>query len=415
MNGKVISGPAAILVLFLFFMPWVAVSCDGLPQTELSGFQLAVGSEVEGYPIFLLIPVMALVSLFLLLSTLWKPSLETKANWGVAAASGVGLVVLLGKWLQLRGDSSGSLTVSILPSLWVSVVALIGIGLGAVFDLLRPAIASRQKSQATQSQRSPMYKSANETWVDEGFRPADSHATMVDDGSYQVDPHRTMVDDGSSPVDANYTVVDDGGAGTPNVTIVDDGSPVDKGANRTIVDDGSSEESETNRTFISDKTAIGYTALSLTLPEAEEVEEEDEDEDEDEDEEAVIGATMIASTPPAPVERTEVLNIPPKPVGWLVIATGEREGETFELGEDTTLGRDPESDIFINDTALSALHMRVKLVNGRFIAIDQNSTNGLYVFDPQQNGWEKEEEVVLQEGTQLRLGRTDLHFTTLHK
>ena len=80
MNGKVISGPAAILILFLFFLPWVAVSCEGMPQSELSGLQLATDSSAGGDPIFFMVPLAALVSLLLLASTLWQPAWENNAN-----------------------------------------------------------------------------------------------------------------------------------------------------------------------------------------------------------------------------------------------------------------------------------------------------------------------------------------------
>jgi hypothetical protein len=52
------------------------------------------------------------------------------------------------------------------------------------------------------------------------------------------------------------------------------------------------------------------------------------------------------------------------------------------------------------------------LVNGRYIAYDQNSTNGLYTYDARQDSWEKQDQIELEEGTQIKLGRTVLHFTT---
>jgi pSer/pThr/pTyr-binding forkhead associated (FHA) protein len=83
------------------------------------------------------------------------------------------------------------------------------------------------------------------------------------------------------------------------------------------------------------------------------------------------------------------------------------------LFADTTIGRDPDNDIYINDTALSALHVRVKMVNGHFIAYDQKSTNGLFTFNLERERWEKKEQVLLQEGTRIKMGRTVLVFMSV--
>lgn len=375
MNGKVISGPAAILILFLFFLPWVAVSCDGLPKSEFSGLQLATEPDLNGDPIFFVIPVAAVVALLLLASTLWKPSWETNANWGLVIASLAGLLVFLLKWLQLRGQNNGNFEVTILPALWVTVAALLGIGLGAVFDLLQlskqqtaafavPTGGDRVKAKPSQAAPvatprpvPPSEQAINYTWVDEGAFSAGSNATIVDDGSSRGNPNLTIVDDdhAASAVQSKQTLLDD------------------------------------------DMAALGHPAFL-----APDVDEED------------AQATAVSSSAAKRVEPTEVLHFAPKMVAWLVIGNGEREGEQFQLKADTTIGRDPDSDIFINDTALSALHVRVQLVNGRYVATDQNSTNGLYVFDARNNSWERQDQIPLQEGTQIKLGRTVLHFITLN-
>jgi hypothetical protein len=179
-----------------------------------------------------------------------------------------------------------------------------------------------------------------------------------------------MVDEGAPPRDPQATIVDD------------DPTQADDLARRTLLDD--------------DMRAKGHPAFLSP----------DENEDD-------FYAPTIAGKSKPPIAPTEVLQYEPKITAWLVIGNGERAGEQIPLKAETTIGRDPDSDIFINDTALSALHVRVRLVNGRYIAYDQNSTNGLYTFDARQDSWEKQDQVELQEGTQIRLGRTDLHFTTL--
>ncbi|MAT99791.1 MAG: hypothetical protein CL608_21840 [Anaerolineaceae bacterium] len=365
MNGKVISGPAAILILFLFFLPWVAVSCEGMPQSELSGLQLAMDADAGGDPIFFIVPLAALVSLFLLASTLWKPAWETNANWGLVVAAIAGLLVFLLKWLQLRGNS-GAFEVTILPALWVTVAGLLGIGLGAVFDLWRTPKQPVVSYGRNQPQQTPFHATPPQP-----RRPAplDSNATMVDD-AFSAAPKATMVDEGQPSRDPHATIVDDAPA------------PADDPSKRTLMDD--------------DMREMGHPAFRFP----------GEDEDD-------FYPPTVAERPQPQIEPTEVLHVEPKTVAWLVIGNGEREGEQFELKAETTIGRDPNSDIFINDTALSALHVRVRLVDGRYIANDQNSTNGLFMYDARQDSWEKEDQIELEEGTQIKLGRTVLHFTTL--
>ncbi|MCO5187094.1 MAG: FHA domain-containing protein [Anaerolineae bacterium] len=42
--GKLLSGPAAAVLLLCFFLPWIAVSCEGLSVAEFSGYDLASGA-----------------------------------------------------------------------------------------------------------------------------------------------------------------------------------------------------------------------------------------------------------------------------------------------------------------------------------------------------------------------------------
>ena len=373
MNGKVISGPAAILILFLFFLPWVGVSCDGLPANEYSGFQLAADPDLNSDPIFWLVPVTAVITLLLLVSTLWKPAWETNANWGMVGASIAGLFVFLLKWLLLRGQDNDSFEIAILPALWVTMASLLGIGLGAVFDLLRApnqkrlASAQSHPIQTTPPPTPPAPsrgQDPNYTWVDEGPRAYGANATIVDDGSSFSDSYATIVDDGLPAENPNWTIVDDE---RPS-TVMD--------SKKTLLEE--------------DMAALGYPDFAQSQQDNQ--------------------ATVVSVGSQKSVEPTEILSARPQPTAWLIISNGEQAGEQFQLKAETTIGRDPQSSIFINDSALSALHVKVLLVNGRFTAIDQNSTNGLLVFDPQQDTWEKQDQVVLEEGTQIRLGRTDLRF-----
>jgi hypothetical protein len=120
--------------------------------------------------------------------------------------------------------------------------------------------------------------------------------------------------------------------------------------------------------------------------------------------------------PTAPVEsdsqKTEVLHSTPDASAWLVIGSDERRGEQFRLLADTSLGRDVVNDIVIDDTAMSNVHARIRGDHGRFFIFDQNSTNGVFIFDTAANRWEKRDNYELKNGDQIKIGRTVLHFMT---
>ena len=64
----------------------------------------------------------------------------------------------------------------------------------------------------------------------------------------------------------------------------------------------------------------------------------------------------------------------------IVVERGPRTGMTFLLRQgNTTVGRHPESDIFLNDVTVSRHHCRF-VVNGDQLTLeDSGSTNGTYV------------------------------------
>jgi hypothetical protein len=88
-----------------------------------------------------------------------------------------------------------------------------------------------------------------------------------------------------------------------------------------------------------------------------------------------------------PMERTVAVNKnDPQPkryvVGWLVGLNGVARGEAYavRIGRNV-IGRDPRSDIVINDDQASSHHADLvfRPEERRFILMDHNSTNGTYV------------------------------------
>lgn len=64
----------------------------------------------------------------------------------------------------------------------------------------------------------------------------------------------------------------------------------------------------------------------------------------------------------------------------LVMNQGPQPGQTFTLDQDIiTLGRDPNSDIVINDPQVSRQHARIRRQGNAMVIEDTGSTNGTFV------------------------------------
>ena len=96
----------------------------------------------------------------------------------------------------------------------------------------------------------------------------------------------------------------------------------------------------------------------------------------------------------------------PQRPGMIVVRQGKEPGRIFEVRKDRlTIGRSRESDIFLEDLAVSRLHTTVgRDETGRYLLRDENSANGTYV-----NG-QRISEHVLEEGDEIQVGQTVLAF-----
>ncbi len=95
----------------------------------------------------------------------------------------------------------------------------------------------------------------------------------------------------------------------------------------------------------------------------------------------------------------------------LVVIRGEQAGSRFPVrgpGDErspTTIGRHPDSDVFLDDITVSRRHAEVVVApDGTFRIRDVGSMNGTYL-----NG-EQVQEAALREGAQLQVGRFRLIF-----
>ncbi|GII97408.1 FHA domain-containing protein [Sinosporangium siamense] len=114
--------------------------------------------------------------------------------------------------------------------------------------------------------------------------------------------------------------------------------------------------------------------------------------------EAEAGGALVAERPVAD-------QVPPGG-GILVVMRGPNEGSRFQLVRDlTTVGRHPESDIFLDDITVSRRHAEfTRGPAGQFTVRDVGSLNGTYV------NRERIEESALFGGDEVQVGKFRLVF-----
>ncbi|HEY5122698.1 MAG TPA: FHA domain-containing protein [Ignavibacteria bacterium] len=97
-----------------------------------------------------------------------------------------------------------------------------------------------------------------------------------------------------------------------------------------------------------------------------------------------------------------------KLVGWLVTFSWNKNGDDYKLYEGRNIiSGGSDSDIRLNDPAVSSPHCLILFRDGKFRIKDQLSTNGTKI-----NG-ESMDEGELKDGDILKLGKTDLKFKAL--
>jgi hypothetical protein len=456
MNGKILSGPAAVLVIVLFFLPWISVSCDDEPLGSFNGLQLATGtvpegsdellesSDLGGEPILFVVPLAGAISILLMAITFWKSSFEENAGWGRIIAALLGVLVLVLEWLQLQSQNDSRFEIVLEPAMWGTIAGLLFTGLGGLVDVLlfnrtpsyarslgsrstrakqdyRPTIIARRED--LQGQVAP----GSHTILDDGLGGDAGYgsATILDDSFESHDPYgsATILDEdlAAPPQYEGATILDEDFVSGPSVdsgaTILDEdlvrGSVQDSGA--TILDDellGGSDAFDDgtildehlmspgyddDHTILSDRRgAPGSPAPPVPSPSPRKTRPPERTPEE-------LEPTMM-------MDKTEVLRASPAVVAWLVITNGDRAGEQIQLGAETTIGRAPSNDIVLEDTALSGKHLMIKSDRGRYHAFDLQSTNGLFVLDETTSGWEKREQTELKHGAQIKLGRIILQL-----
>jgi hypothetical protein len=104
-------------------------------------------------------------------------------------------------------------------------------------------------------------------------------------------------------------------------------------------------------------------------------------------------------------EITVSLDDHPTGVGLLVVKRGPNAGSRFTLSEGTTtIGRHPDSDIFLDDVTVSRRHAEVAHADDHFTVADAGSLNGTYL------NRERIERSALHSGDELQIGKFRLVF-----
>jgi pSer/pThr/pTyr-binding forkhead associated (FHA) protein len=84
---------------------------------------------------------------------------------------------------------------------------------------------------------------------------------------------------------------------------------------------------------------------------------------------------------------------------------GGRSGEQFAINRDVmTIGRAPQSDVFLDDITVSREHARLERTPNGIILTDQGSLNGTYV------NRERIESARLADGDELQVGKYRLAY-----
>jgi hypothetical protein len=95
----------------------------------------------------------------------------------------------------------------------------------------------------------------------------------------------------------------------------------------------------------------------------------------------------------------------PAGVGLLVVRRGPALGSAFRLDQAvTTIGRHPDSDIFLDGITVSRRHVRIDRDAEGFVVKDAGSLNGTYV------NRRRVDEARLRTGDELQIGRYRLSF-----
>lgn len=106
-----------------------------------------------------------------------------------------------------------------------------------------------------------------------------------------------------------------------------------------------------------------------------------------------------------PVAEVDGETVLPPGSGVLVVVRGPNAGSRFLLDRDvTTIGRHPDSHVFLDDVTVSRRHAEVRRTPKGLVLTDLGSLNGTYV------AGERVDDLQLSTGDELQVGRFKMAF-----
>ncbi len=126
---------------------------------------------------------------------------------------------------------------------------------------------------------------------------------------------------------------------------------------------------------------------------------------------AIPAAVLLpgeAGSEPFQLEASDLLHGVPAGGAVLVVTRGPNSGSRFVLSPESsgtvTIGRHPESDVFLDDITVSRRHAEVRYQEGGFWAHDVGSLNGTYL------NRQRIDNAALSSGDEVQVGKFRLLF-----
>ena len=125
-----------------------------------------------------------------------------------------------------------------------------------------------------------------------------------------------------------------------------------------------------------------------------------------------VSESTIAYDPTVDNEAVDVesgeYDLPEGTLGMFVVRHGPKKGSRIALDTDeVSIGRHPDSDIFLDDVTVSRRHALVRRVGSEYHVSDAGSLNGTYV------NQSRVESVVLSDQDEVQIGKFKLFYTAL--
>ena len=121
--------------------------------------------------------------------------------------------------------------------------------------------------------------------------------------------------------------------------------------------------------------------------------------------EDVTTATYVIDDQTGELKPVDVTDVAAQSGALVIRSGGGRVGQSFPMtGEKMTIGRSPETDVFLDDVTVSREHATLVRRGGEWFLDDSGSLNGTYVNRRRVDSHR------LQDGDELQIGKFKLTF-----